>query len=75
MIDQAPTTTSAASLRQRLQELAQERAIAGLTGLEDNELYMADLREEIAAVRSAYVGAAVTEIAGLRAAFDGPLFG
>jgi hypothetical protein len=36
---------------------------------------MADLEDEIAQVRSAYVGAAVTEIAMLRARFDGPLNG
>jgi hypothetical protein len=37
--------------------------------------YMADLDEEIAVTRSAYVGAAVTEIASLRAQLSGPQFG
>jgi hypothetical protein len=37
--------------------------------------YMADLRDEIAHTRHAYVGAAVTEIAMLRAELSGPLYG
>jgi hypothetical protein len=36
---------------------------------------MADLEDEIAAARSAYVGAAVTEIASLRAELSGPQLG
>jgi hypothetical protein len=36
---------------------------------------MADLDQEIAATRSAYVGAAVTEIATLRAQLSGPQVG
>jgi hypothetical protein len=41
-------------------------------GLSDNAAYMADLDEEIAAAREAYVGAALTEIALLRAGLSGP---
>jgi hypothetical protein len=36
---------------------------------------MDDLLDELGAVRSAYVGAAVTEIASMRAAFGAPLLG
>jgi len=36
---------------------------------------MADLRDEIAAASHAYVGAAVTEIATLRAQLSGPQVG
>jgi hypothetical protein len=36
---------------------------------------MSDLRSEIDATRDAYVGAAVTEIASLRAQLDSPLYG
>ena len=71
----ALTTTSAAALREQIHLLERERATATLAGVAANELYMADLRDEIAATRAAYVGAAVTEIASLRAELDGPLFG
>ena len=71
----ALTTTSAAGLREQLQLLERERAAVTLTGLALNGVYMADLRDEIEATRAAYVGAAVTEIASLRAELDGPLFG
>jgi hypothetical protein len=60
-----------ADLRQRLQVLYLERALAAAEGLGENETYMADLEDEIAATRSSYVGAAVTEIASFR----GQLFG
>lgn len=66
---------SAADHRNRLDELDLEKAAAALRGLATNRLYMADLEDEIAAERSAYVGAAVTEIASLRAALSGPLHG
>ena len=68
-------TTSAPALRERLQRLEQERAFAGLTGLAGNELFMEDLADELEAVRSAYIGAAVTEIASLRAALGTSLLG
>lgn len=66
---------SAASLRHDLEMLERERAAAALSALADNGAYMADLLDEIDAVRNAYVGAAVTEIASLRAALTGPLAG
>ena len=69
------TTASAPSLREHLQRLQQERATAVLTGLAGNSLYMKDLAHELEAVRSAYVGAAVTEIASLRAELGSPLRG
>lgn len=67
----SPTLT----LRARIRELRAERAQATLAGLDDNRLYMDSLRGEEAATRAAYVGAAVTEIATLRAALSGPLQG
>jgi hypothetical protein len=68
-------TTSVAALRHQLELLERERATASLDGLTANAHYMVDWREERDAVRSAYVGAAVTEIASLRAELDGPLNG
>ena len=69
------TTTSAAALREQLELLERERASAGLHGLTGNALYMESLQDELDATRSAYVGAAVTEIASLRAALGAPLLG
>jgi len=69
------TTTTAAEIGNRLALLETERASAGLHGLAGNGLYMEDLLAELDAVRAAYVGAAVTEIACLRSALDGPLHG
>ena len=65
----------ATETRIRLQELETERALASIEGLADTAAYMADLDREIAATRSAYVGAAVTEIACLRARLSGPELG
>lgn len=62
---------TALDARSHLRELEVERALAGTTSLTGVEVYMADLDEEIAAWRSVYTGAAVTEIATLR----GELFG
>jgi len=67
--------TSAPALAERLRELYAERALAQVEGLTDNGLYLADLDHEIATFRSAYTGAAVTEIATLRARLSGPLQG
>ena len=66
---------TAAELRRHLVVLNAERAAADLAGLGENRTYMADLEDEIAAERAAYVGTAVTEIATLRAALSGPLHG
>ncbi len=66
---------TAAELRRHLVVLNAERAAAELEGLSGNREYMADLEDELAAERHAYVGMAVTEIAVLRAALSGPLRG
>jgi hypothetical protein len=57
---------TAQQLRRHLDDLAAERLVAEASGLAGNDAYMADLEGEIDAVHSAYVGAAVTEIAVLR---------
>lgn len=66
---------SAAELRRRLGALMAERACAGMAGLGHLPAYMEDLEDELEAVRNAYVGTAVTEIATLRAALWGPQTG
>ena len=66
---------TAAELRERLQLLYLERALAGVEGLTANAAYMADLDDEIAGTRAGYVGAAVTEIASFRAQLSSPLHG
>ena len=71
MSTQQLDVTSPAVLREQLELLERERAAAALHGLAGNGLYMADLSDELEALRSAYVGAAVTEIASLRAELDG----
>ena len=70
-----PIASPAAELRERLELLSMEQAFAALDGLDANAHYSADLAAEIAATRAAYVGAAVTEIASLRAELSGPLEG
>ena len=67
--------TDAASMRRHLNDLHAEQAAAGLDGLLQNVSYRSDLEDEIAFMRNAYVGAAVTEIAVLRAELSGPLRG
>ena len=52
-----------------------ERATALSEGLGGNATYLADLDREIAAWHGAYVLAAVTEIATLRAQLSGPQAG
>ena len=66
---------SAIDMQNHLQDLHTERALASIEGLADNSAYMADLEHEIAATHAAYVGAAVTEIATLRAQLSGPQVG
>jgi hypothetical protein len=75
MTTQSPTTPTAVELGEQLELLYAERALAALEGLGENAHYMADLEDEITATRDAYVGAAVTEIAVLRARLSGPLLG
>jgi hypothetical protein len=66
---------SALEIHTQLLELQAERALASIEGLAMNSAYMADLDEEIEATTRAYVGAAVTEIAILRAQLSGPRVG
>ena len=66
---------SAIEMQTQLQELQIERALASIEGLTNNPAYMANLDQEIALAHSAYVGAAVTEIATLRAQLSGPQVG
>jgi len=66
---------SAIEMQTHLQQLEAERALALIEGLGNSAAYMADLDDEIAATRHAYVAAAVTEIAVLRADLSGLLLG
>jgi hypothetical protein len=66
---------SAIEMQGHLQQLQSERALALIEGLDSDSAYMADLDEEIVVTRHAYVGAAVTEIATLRAELSGPQLG
>jgi len=66
---------SAIEMQTHLKELEAERLLAGLEGLTSDGPYMADLDDEIVATRLAYVCAAVTEIATLRAELSGPQVG
>jgi hypothetical protein len=59
----------------RSKELHAERLLASSEGLAANAAYMADRGDEIAELSDAYVGAAVTEIATLRAELFGPQVG
>jgi len=68
-------TMYATEVRQHLMLLGEERVLAHEAGLDHDRAYMADLEDEIVQYRSAYIGAAVTEIAMLRARIDGPLQG
>jgi hypothetical protein len=49
---------SAIEIQARLQELQAERALAPIEGLSTSSAYMADLDDEIAVTRQAYVVAA-----------------
>ena len=69
------TAQSAIDIRQHLEALETERALALETALRDDPAYMADLREEIVATRHAFVGSAVIEIASFRAQLAGPQVG
>ena len=66
---------TANEVQQLLSDLHSERSLAVLEGLGEQRAYMAELDEEIATWRAAYVGAAVTEIATLRAELSGPQVG
>ena len=62
---------TAIDLQTQLHHLHAERALAVLEPLETPASYVADLDEEIEAVRDAYVATAVTETATLRAELFG----
>ena len=66
---------SAIEIHTHLLELQAERALAPIEGLAVNPAHMADLDGEIEATTCAYVGAAVIEIATLRAEVSGPQVG
>ncbi len=68
----AMTTTE---IRTHLDTLADERAAALAWGADAIPAYIDDLEREIEDYRSAYVGAAVTEIATFRAQLSGPQVG
>jgi predicted regulator of Ras-like GTPase activity (Roadblock/LC7/MglB family) len=65
----------ALDLKGHLTQLQAERALASLEGLAGNGAYLSDLDDELVAAHHAYVGAAVTEIATLRAELSGPQVG
>jgi hypothetical protein len=69
------TVHIATDIRQHLELLETERALALETTLRDDAAYMADLREEIVATRHAFVGSAVAEIATFRAQLSGAQLG
>ena len=68
-------TLTATDVKRHLNLLHEERQLAIEIGLAADGGYMADLEEEITACRAAYVGAAVTEIATMRAEMSQPLLG
>ena len=68
-------TTSALDVKSRLEGLYEERALAFMCDLAGEQSYMDDLDADIAATHAAFVGAAVTEIASLRAQLAGPQLG
>jgi hypothetical protein len=66
---------SAIEMQDHLKQLQAERALALIEGLENESRYVDLLDTAIAAAEAAYVGAAVTEIASLRAELSGPELG
>lgn len=66
------TVNSPTDLYERLELLRIERALAMGCELRHDPVYMDDLDTEIATMHAAWVGAAVTEIAVLRAELFGP---
>jgi hypothetical protein len=64
--------TTAVDVKNHLDLLRTERALAMSTPLRDDAAYMADLDEEIVATRHAWISSAVLEIARLREELSGP---
>ena len=75
MTTMSSSTLTATDVKRHLDLLHEERLLAVEIGLAADGAYMADLEDEIVAVRAAYVGTAVTEIATMRAELSGPLLG
>jgi len=69
------TIMTTTEIRSHLNSLATERAAALEWGADAIPAYIDDLEREIDDYRSAYVGAAVTEIASFRAQLSGPQVG
>ena len=67
--------TTAVDVKNRLELLHTERALAMATPLRHDRAYMADLDEEIIATRHAWISSAVLEIARLREQLTGPRLG
>ena len=65
----------AIEMKFRLKELQAERLLASAGSPGADSAYMADLDDEIAEATQAYIVAAVTEIATLRAELSGPYLG
>jgi hypothetical protein len=65
----------AIEIHTRLQELQAERALASTAGLAMGSALLAQLDGKIEATTRAYVGAAVTEMANLRAQLCAPQIG
>ena len=66
---------TAIDIQTQLHQLQAERSLAALEPLDRVAIHIEDLDEEIEATRDAYVGAAVTEIATLRAKLFGAQVG
>lgn len=66
---------TAVEIHTQLEELETQCALALLDGFPPDSRHVIELLDEIAVTRSAYVGAAVVEIATLRAELSGPLLG
>ena len=62
-------------VREHLDLLRMEHELAIAIGLDNDPVYMADLRHQLATYEAAFVGAAVTEVAVSRAEQQGRLQG
>ena len=69
------TLSNVTEMRAHLESLRRERALIALGARSSDTAYLASLDDEIDAADHAFVGAAVTEIAALRADFSGLLRG
>jgi hypothetical protein len=67
--------SAALDVQDRLMQLYAERSLVSSNALADDPVYVADVEDEIVATSHAFVGAAVTEIATLRAELSGPQVG